>query len=181
MKGRNHSVLTLMTFIVALIILIVFLDFRLYGIPENLSAVFWILAFIFVFLGSISPDSDSANRKSTIYFISKPFAYFMKISEMSIAIITGHKIEHRGVLHKPIGIIITSILLGLFVYLVLFLLGLQNIYFALYLSLIFMISQFTHIFQDFLYDRFGRVSSILFFLIVLVVALGLVFMRVYFK
>ena len=174
MIGRNHSVLTLMTLIVTLVILILFFKLNLYGIHKDLRLVFWILLPVFVFLGSISPDSDVRRGKSLIYYVSLPFAYFMKTIEVSIAIISGHKIEHRGVLHKPIGVIITSLAIFIIIYFILFLVGHLNFYFALYLALAFLVSQTLHIFQDKMYDKFGRISSLIFFVIVLIVVLGIV-------
>ena len=178
MKGRDHSTLALMTLIIIFLFLVLFRKTSVYGLSSNLNILFWILSPIFVFLGSLSPDSDSVNCKSTIYYVSLPFAYLMKISEIVVAILTGHKIKHRGVLHKPVGIIITSVIVFFLIYFVTFLSGVSNLYFPIYLSLVFMLSQCLHIFQDYLYNRFKIFSPIIYFLIALIIVFILVWLKI---
>lgn len=122
---------------------------------------FLIALMVSIFIGSILPDADCGG-KATIYYRFPVIDGFMKkvVGKLIIKIfeilVTKEKIktefdvkdEHRGIMHSPIGVLFSSLLLTLPILIFVLLLNLFNFIVILGIFLGLLIGQFLHLFQD---------------------------------
>lgn len=151
MLGRHHISITTATIVPFLIPLI---------FQPNIDLVLPMAFLISAFIGSLTPDADCGG-KATIYYrfrvvdwvmkkvIIKPVIFvFQKIVSKKYTLEYDVKEEHRGIMHSPIGILISSFLLTMVVFL--FMLFLKMISFWVLLIIFFgmFLGQFMHLLED---------------------------------
>lgn len=153
MLGRSHlslSIATIFSFIVPL----------LFIASLNSYLSFAIAFLISIAIGSLLPDSDCGG-KSKLYYDFKIIYYIMtpinwavvnlfKLSRVKHRLNLQHEVEHehRGIMHSPVGVFISSLLLTLV--LIVFVLVLQS-FNVLFIFLVFMglvFGQFLHLLED---------------------------------
>ena len=123
MLGRHHISLTFATvlpFIIPFFFITSETDFVTYGIVFLFAAI----------IGALVPDADCKGN-SRLYYRFEPIDWLMKkiIIRFTIWILNKSKVkskigsqyfvseEHRGIMHAPLGVIMSSLLLTLFFYL----------------------------------------------------------------
>ncbi len=153
MLGKQHISITLAT-LVPFLIPTLFL---------NNSDFFIFSAFILIatLIGSLIPDADCGG-KSKLYYDLR-FVYDIMIPMQKLVIWSfkifnlKHKLdleyevnnEHRGIMHAPIGILISSLLLSLMTFVIIFIIQKEiAIFVALIVFIGLLIGQFLHILED---------------------------------
>lgn len=152
MLGKDHIGISI-AFIIPFLIPLLFTDSE--------YVIFFVTLMISVFVGSLIPDSDCGG-KATIYYKFPIVDFFMKkvvgklIVFMFSILVSKKKIsveykvgdEHRGIIHSPIGVLITSILIiiPISLFSLFFDMFVFEIQLAIFLGLL--IGQFLHLFQD---------------------------------
>lgn len=153
MLGKDHINISI-AFLSAYFIPILFLD-----IGGNMLAV--VSFAIAVFIGSLLPDSDCGG-KATIYYRFPIVNEFMKkvvgktvrftfsylISKKKIKV--EHEVgdEHRGIMHAPVGVLLSSIILMTPIILFAAIFSLFNIFVVLAIFFGLLVGQFLHLFED---------------------------------
>ncbi len=152
MLGKDHILLSLATILIFLIPAF-FINFI------NLSYLATLL--IAVSIGSLIPDADCGG-KATLYYkypiidgfmkkvVGKSVVYIFSflISKKKINVEYEIKDEHRGIIHSPVGIIISTIFLVIPVLIFMLAFKLFNFYVFLILFFGLLIGQFLHLLQD---------------------------------
>ncbi len=152
MLGKDHiniSVAFIFTLIVPLILI------------GTIDMMYPVVLLIAVLIGSLLPDADCGG-KATIYYRFPIVDTFMKkFVGKSIIFIFNHLIskkkiktehdvkdEHRGIMHSPIGVLLSSFLLTtpLFIFALVF--GLFNFMVLLMIFVGLIVGQLLHLFQD---------------------------------
>lgn len=153
MLGRHHFSITLFT-VLPFFVPLIFLENKIYFIYS--------LAFLFAALvGSLTPDADCGG-KASVYYRFRPVDWLMKniIIKISLLLFNNSSIkgklkiteevknEHRGIMHSPVGIILSSFFLTLVVLIFMLFAGVNNlsVYFLVFLGLI--VGQMLHILED---------------------------------
>ena len=156
MLGRHHVAITLAT-LFPLIIPIVFLSketLLLYSIAFLIAAI----------IGSLTPDADCGG-KSKLYYdfwiisqlmypIMKLTVWVFKLSKVKSKISAKFQgaqdvnYEHRGIMHSPIGILISSFLLTLILSIFMAFIGSLNFIFIFVIFLGLIIGQILHLLED---------------------------------
>ena len=152
MLGKDHISLTVFS-VIPFIVPALFL---------NNTVLTWTIVFLlFAIIGSLLPDSD-VKGKATIYyrfpildFIMKNFVIWVLILAFNnptikrkIKSVYEVKNEHRGIMHSPVGVLSSSLILTIIFFIVL--VGLERFNFLLvfiaFVSLVF--GQLMHMLQD---------------------------------
>ncbi len=128
----------------------------------NIVDTVYIAVFMIVILiGSLIPDSDCGG-KATIYYRFKEIDWFMKnivakpmvyvfnhlINTKKIKVEHEVKDEHRGIIHSPIGVLFSSLILMIPVILFGVIFNLFNIFIILTIFFGLIIGQLLHLFED---------------------------------
>ncbi|MDA3836858.1 MAG: metal-dependent hydrolase [Nanoarchaeota archaeon] len=152
MLGKDHIGIS-MAFMIPFLIPLLFLNIG--------DIVFVITIMASVFVGSLIPDSDCGGRATIYYkfplvhkFMDKVvgklivFSFNNLISKKKISV--EHKVgdEHRGIIHSPIGVLLTSIMISLPIIIVTLILRIfyWKIQLAIFLGLI--AGQLLHLLED---------------------------------
>lgn len=157
MLGRHHTSISI--FFVALFLVPLFF---IYSTTQNSIYLYFMLSFSFaVMIGSLAPDADCGGNATLHYkyrlvddalkkVIYKPVVWiFQFISKKDLAKLEYDvKEEHRGIMHSPIGILLTSTMLIIPVTIGLLFIQKFNfiIFLGAYMGLI--LGQFLHIMED---------------------------------
>lgn len=153
MLGRQHILLSIET-VTPFLIPFIFLG--------NDSLIQYGFAFfIAVFIGSLTPDADCRGKASIYYkfplvdklmkrVIIKIVNLFFKIPKIKDKIKEGYEVkeEHRGIMHAPIGILISSFILTIILSIFLIVFTLFNFIFVIVIFFGLLIGQFLHILED---------------------------------
>ncbi|MFH1376068.1 MAG: metal-dependent hydrolase [Candidatus Woesearchaeota archaeon] len=156
MLGRNHvsiSLATIMPFLIPLIFL-----------ESNNSIIYGFAFLISILVGSLLPDADCGG-KSKLYYdfnifyqliipITKLTVWTFKLSSVKKKLSTkfselqdvNH--EHRGIMHSPIGTIVSSFLLTLIILIIMTLIAKTNLLLVLIIFLGLIIGQILHLLED---------------------------------
>ena len=116
MKGKNHLI-TGLIFIVLVFAVDLFLGLKIYSLLNNLDAIVVFSIFYLFFAGILLPDADKFG--SWIFKFFFPFAIISWTLGLLISTTQGKKFKHRGFLHTPAGIIVTSLSSSITLFLVL--------------------------------------------------------------
>lgn len=152
MLGKDHINISI-AFVIPFLIPLVFL---------NVGDMLIFVTFLFaVFVGSLLPDTDCGG-KATIYYKFPEIDNFMKkvvgksikwtlnhlISKEKIKVEHEVNDEHRGIMHSPIGVLLTSIILSLPIFIFALVFNMFN--FGVILAIFFglLIGQLLHLFED---------------------------------
>ena len=110
MKGKYH-LLSGVVFLVLLFIIDFFVNnpFINFLSSQNFFVIFFI--FYLFFAGILLPDSDKLGSNIFKFFL--PFAIISWLIGFLFSTIRGKQFKHRGFLHSPIGIVLTSITSGI--------------------------------------------------------------------
>jgi membrane-bound metal-dependent hydrolase YbcI (DUF457 family) len=152
MLGKDHiniSIAFILTFIIPLFFF------------NRLDLVYPLVLLIAVLIGSLIPDTDCGG-KATIYYRFPIVDKFMKkVVGRSIIFIFNHLIskkkikteydvkdEHRGIIHSPIGVLLSSLIIIIFLIVFALIFGLFNWKIILIIFIGLLIGQFLHLFQD---------------------------------
>lgn len=152
MLGKDHiniSIAFLLTFIVPL--------FFVGGIDMVYPAVLMIA----VLIGSLLPDADCGGKATIYYRFPIIDAFMKKFVGKSIIFIFNHLIskkkiktehevkdEHRGILHSPIGVLLSSFLLVIIILIFMIVFGMFSWKILLIIFVGLIIGQFLHLFED---------------------------------
>lgn len=164
MKGKSHILITFL--------IMIFFVFSLYTLflDDDYNILILTLAFVCVIIGSILPDADMDGGKSKVFHsVFFPLALIVRLTEYPLALLTGKQAKHRGVLHHPIGILFSSIIVIIFLSIILYFTGLFSFAILIYLYIITAASQFLHILEDAFSDYliyFIAIMAVIIFLIV---------------
>jgi len=122
--------------------------------------IYFVVFMFCVLVGSIVPDADCGG-KATIYYKFRAVDWFMKkivagpiVWLFSKVVSKKANLEyevtdgHRGIIHAPIGILFSTLMLSLPILLVMLIFGLFSLYFILAIFSGLLIGQFLHIFED---------------------------------
>jgi len=152
MLGKDHiniSIAFIFTFIIPLFFI------------GNIDMMYPVVLMIAVLIGSLLPDTDCGG-KATIYYRFPMVDEFMKkvvgksiififnhlISKKKIKIEHDVKDEHRGIIHSPIGVLLSSLILTLVILIFAIVFDLFNWKIILIIFIGLLIGQFLHLFQD---------------------------------
>lgn len=152
MLGKDHiniSLAIVFVFVVPLIFLSV------------IDVLYPLVFVMFVIIGSLVPDTD-CKGKATIYYrfpiidwfmrkvIGKPiiFVFNHLISKKKIKVEHDVKDEHRGIIHSPIGVLISSLMLMIPIIIVGLFFNLFNIFVILMIFFGLLFGQILHLFED---------------------------------
>lgn len=152
MLGKDHINISI-AFILTLIIPLFFVN--------KMDMIYPIILLICVLIGSLLPDTDCGG-KATIYYRFPLIDKFMKkVVGRSIIFIFKHLIskkkiktehdvkdEHRGIIHSPIGVLLSSLIIIIFLIAFALVFGLFNWKILLIIFIGLIIGQFLHLFQD---------------------------------
>ncbi len=153
MLGRHHSALTIGTILPFLIPLIF--------VSNDNALIYGFTFLIAALIGSLTPDADCGGN-ATLYYRFGPIDWLMKkvVIKLTIKLYEqpylkkqvqeGYKVqeEHRGIMHAPAGIIISSLILTIIGAIIAYFVELFNI---TYLMIIFsglLVGQFFHLLED---------------------------------
>jgi len=152
MLGKDHlniSIAFILTFLIP----------AFFIFPEKTS--FILIIFLSVIIGSILPDSDCKGKatiahrfpeidKITRKFVGKPIIFFLNFLIKEGKINVEHEVndEHRGILHSPTGVVLSSILLMIFLTILLIIFDLFNFKIVLTIFAGLIIGQLLHLFED---------------------------------
>ena len=153
MLGKDHAQLTIFS-VIPFLIPILYL-------PESLK---YGLGFVIIsYIASLIPDSDiGKNAKSTLHYrfrfidmimkniVINFIIFFVNNSALKRRIKEGYKVkeEHRGIMHSPIGVLLSSIILTLLTSIALLIFNQFNIKFAILLFFAALFGQLMHMLQD---------------------------------
>lgn len=127
-----------------------FLDFFLFNYLFSLvfSESFLVIFFVFYlfFAGTLLPDSDMRGSKIFRFFF--PIALINWFLGLILSLLNFKFFRHRGVLHKPLGVILSSFFVGSLFYGLLFIIfGVSfNVFFLFVTSLL--LGQILHLIFD---------------------------------
>ncbi len=151
MRGEDHTTITAATFFPFLLPAI--LD---RGIDVILPLIFFISAII----GSLTPDAD-CDEKSALYYrceivyvlmklvIIKPIIlFFQKIISRKFNLEHVVRQEHRGIIHSPIGIFMSSFLLSIIVLIFMLFFKAVNVWVLLTIFSGLLFGQLMHLLED---------------------------------
>jgi len=152
MLGKDHINISI-AFIIPFIVPLFFID--------SGNMVLAIAFAVAVLIGSLVPDTDCGG-KATIYYrfpivdeimknvIGKSimFVFSLLISKKKIK--AEHEVggEHRGILHSPVGVLLSSIMLTLPILIFALVFSLFNPFVILFIFLGLLIGQLLHLFED---------------------------------
>lgn len=129
---------------------------------------------ILFLIGSILPDSDSDNKGSKIFYTPlMPVAYLLRLVEIILSLSLGKRRGHRQLLHKPIGIIVSSLMIVSIMAWILLQINAINIFIFAYLYLCLLVGQLTHVIQDQLHTITPIFSKILYLILLILIAFAL--------
>ena len=152
MLGKHHIALSVGT-VLPFLIPLFFIDS---------AALTYAIAFLFaVFVGSLTPDADCGG-KATIYYrfpivdflmkkaIIKPVVFVFRMLSRNKKIKLKYEVreEHRGIMHAPIGILISSFMFTIIILIFMLIFKLFNIYTLLLVFLGLLVGQFLHLLED---------------------------------
>jgi membrane-bound metal-dependent hydrolase YbcI (DUF457 family) len=152
MLGKQHLLLSTGT-ILPFLIPLVFLE-------NNLPLVYALIFYIAVMIGSLTPDADCRGKSKLhydfpfVYVLMKPIQWFTvklfrsKKIRSKLKVEKDVKEEHRGIMHSPIGILISSFLLSLILLGILVGLKMFNLIIILIVFFGLFIGQLLHLIQD---------------------------------
>ena len=153
MLGRHHISVTIGTILPFLV--------PLFFMQDNNASALGIYFLIAVFIGSLVPDSDCGGN-ATIYYRFRWIDYYMKKVAIKLTILLFHfpKLremvnadvesfkEHRGIMHSPIGILSSSLILTLTLMLIALTFGLSSFKVSIVLFSGVLVGQFMHLLED---------------------------------
>jgi len=152
MKGKDHINISV-SFVFTLLV-------PLFFISNQINMLYPIVFIVSVFIGSLLPDTDCGG-KATIYYKFPSIHHFMKNYVGKIIIYTFNKLiskrklnmkevkdEHRGIVHSPTGILLSSFILSLVVLIIALIIGKLNLIFIGFVFGGLIIGQFLHLFED---------------------------------
>ena len=170
MKGKTHLLVTFAVMVFFVLSLYRFL------LKDNYNYLILGIAFICVIIGSILPDADVKDGKSKIFYgIFLPFALVVRIVAYPLAFLLKKQAKHRGVLHHPLGILFSSVIVIIFLSIILYFTGLFSFTLMFYFYIITVASQFLHILEDAFSDYFIYFIIILAIIIFLIIRFGNIF------
>jgi|APSaa5957512622_1039677.scaffolds.fasta_scaffold32800_1 membrane-bound metal-dependent hydrolase YbcI (DUF457 family) len=152
MLGKQHMLLSTGT-VLPFLIPLVFLE-------SNLPLLYAIIFYIAVMIGSLTPDADCGGKSKLHYDFPYVYVAMKPIQWLTVKLFRSKKIraklkvekevkeEHRGIMHSPIGILISSFLLSLVLMGILILLNSLNGIIILIIFAGLFIGQFLHLLQD---------------------------------
>lgn len=116
MKGKNHLI-TGLVFIFLVFAVDLFIGLKIYSLLKNINAIVAFSIFYLFLAGILLPDADKFG--SWIFKFFFPFAIISWTLGLIISTFRGKKFKHRGFLHTPVGIIVTSLSTSLILFLAL--------------------------------------------------------------
>ncbi|MDO8517029.1 MAG: metal-dependent hydrolase [Nanoarchaeota archaeon] len=152
MLGRYHVGLSLGTILPFLI--------PLFFLSNSNAIQYGIVFLIAIIIGSLTPDADCGGKSKLYYDFEIVYILMQPIQKITELIFkSSHlkdkvnleyevKKEHRGIMHAPIGILISTILLLLILSTFLVIFKLFNPIFLLILFFGLLIGQFLHLLED---------------------------------
>jgi len=156
MKGKQHFNLSCITG--ACFFLLVFHIADLYGPEQFLLTLdismfelflFMVFGLLLISFSALLPDSDSDNKGSVIFYTPlSPIAHMLNALEKVLAFILRKRIGHRQLMHRPLGILIGTILIVGIVIALSYLLGYNNALVFIYIFASVFIGQTLHVIQD---------------------------------
>jgi len=152
MLGKHHLTLSGLTILPFLVI------YLIQG--GTIFTNFYIALFLAVMVGSLIPDSDCGGKPKLaynfeiVYKLMIPIQWitikFFKLSKIKTKLKLKYEVrdEHRGIMHSPIGVLISSLLLTIVfvIFVLIFNLASYLVILAIFFGLI--IGQFLHLIQD---------------------------------
>jgi hypothetical protein len=167
MKGKTHLLVTF-----AVMSFFVFWSYR-FLFKNEYNFIIITLAFACVIIGSILPDADMTDNKSKVlHGVFLPIGLIVRLFEYPLAFVLGEKAKHRGVLHHPLGILFSSLIVLVFLSVILYFLGLLSFIVIIYFYIITAASQFLHILEDAFSDYFIYFVIILAIIVFLIIKFG---------
>ena len=152
MLGRDHINISI-AFFLPFLIPFLFLDTG--------NIIFLVVLMASIFIGSLLPDADCGGRASIYYKFPLIDKFMKKIVGKSIIfifnlLISKEKIKteynvsekHRGIMHSPIGVLLSSIILTIPLVLFTLIFNLFNFFILLAIFLGLLIGQFLHLIED---------------------------------
>jgi membrane-bound metal-dependent hydrolase YbcI (DUF457 family) len=152
MLGKDHiniSIAFILTFIAPLIFL------------QGMDMVYPVVLLMAVLIGSLLPDSDCKGKATLYYRYPLADTFMRKIIGKSIIFIFNHLIskkkitteheikdEHRGVIHSPIGVLLSSFILVLAILIFSIIFGLFSWKIILIIFVGLIVGQFLHLYED---------------------------------
>lgn len=152
MLGKHHlsiSILSIIPFMIPLMFL---------GNPNYIS--YFVAVLFSVAIGSLMPDTD-CKGKSLLYYrfgiiailmkpVQKFTVWFFNLSKIKTKLKLEYEVdnEHRGIMHSPIGILISSIIITFVLLIILLIIGQFNIVLLLFVLAGLIIGQILHLLED---------------------------------
>lgn len=147
MLGKHHVMLTLYTLLP--------FSVPLFFLNDKTAFIYFFVFIVVATIGSLIPDADCAGkptlyyRYQTVYYLMIPIIklvilFFKKFKNIEYEV----KEEHRGIMHSPIGILISSFLITLVVLIFLLIFNKINILFLLIIFFGLNVGQFFHLLED---------------------------------
>ena len=170
MKGKTHLLLTLA--------FMAFFVFWLYKIilGTEYSVITIAIAFACVIVGSILPDADMTDGKSKVlHGIFLPIGLLIRLFEYPLAFFLDKRAKHRGVLHNPIGILFSSLIIIIILSVILYFIGIFSFMAIIYFYLLIAASQLLHVLEDAFSDYIIYFIIILAIIVFFVIKFGKIF------
>lgn len=152
MLGKDHIAISI-AFVLTFIIPLFFLG--------NIDFIFPIVLLISVLIGSLLPDVDCEGKPTLFYRFPEihKTAHFIAtktiiplfkhlISKKKIKTEYDVKDEHRGIIHSPIGVLLSSFIFALLILIFSLIFGMLNWIIILIIFVGLIIGQMLHLFQD---------------------------------
>jgi membrane-bound metal-dependent hydrolase YbcI (DUF457 family) len=152
MLGKHHlsiSILTILPFLIPLLFL------------GNQNYVSYFIAVLFsVAVGSLMPDADCGGKSKLYYDFKFVYYLMLPIQKFTLWIFNHSKIktklklkyevdnEHRGIMHSPIGVFISSTIITLVFLIVLLIIGQFNLILVFLVLFGLIIGQLLHLLED---------------------------------
>ena len=151
MRGEDHTTITAATFFPFLLPAI---------LDREIDVILPLIFFVSAIIGSLTPDAD-CEEKSALYYrceivyflmkfvIMKPVTLFFQNTinkRFKLEHVVGE--EHRGIMHSPIGVFMSSLFLSVIVFIFMLFFKFVNIWVLAAIFLGLLCGQLMHLLQD---------------------------------
>lgn len=150
MLGRHHLAIS-MGVVVPFLIPMLF--------KQNVNLILPLTFLLAVMIGSLTPDADCGG-KSKLYYnfnivdwimkktVTPTVLFIFKLLSKKKVLEYEVKEEHRGIMHSPIGVLISSFLLTIILLIIVLVIGAFNFWILIIIFFGLLIGQFLHLMED---------------------------------